>query len=107
VTGQPSGPAGVATEYVWVFVRGVERSEIRRPATIEGDDALLTVTTNGTVRSYVFRDLSSLLLFQGELEKTLLDAGWSFAEFCPERRSGADRSRRTNRRERRRWWPRS
>ena len=90
-------------EYVWVFQRESQRLEIRR-ACADDDGVLLSLTMNGALQSYDFRNLSALLLFQGEVEALLLRTGWTFQEFQPERRSGADRRIRPSRRERRRWW---
>jgi hypothetical protein len=90
-------------EYVWVFERDGERCEIRRPEQASGD-AVLTVHRNGAVQSYAFRDVSSLIMFQGELEASLLGSGWSFLQFSPERRTGQDQLQRARTIERRRRW---
>ena len=65
----------------------------------------LVVAGDGTPRSYFFRDLARLEIFQRDMETLLLKTGWSFQDFEPDRRAGRDRRgwpRRSN--DRRRWW---
>ena len=88
----------------WVFSRDGSRLEIRRET---GEDGVLLVIDgpDGPPRSYAFRDLTSLEPFQNDMERLLLDTGWSFEEFGPDRRTGLDRRtwpRIIN--DRRRWW---
>jgi hypothetical protein len=93
----------VTGDYIWVFERHGERCEIRRAGQPE-HDAVLTVTRGGAVESYAFRDVSALILFQGELEALLLAAGWSFLGFSPDRRNGQRPPARHRTSERRRPW---
>jgi hypothetical protein len=95
-------------EAMWTFVRGEDDSQrltIRR-AFEEGDEsASLTVTLDGSTRSYNFPDVSAAMRFQADMEAFLLKSGWSFIEFAPERRSGSDRRRAPRLLpDRRRWW---
>lgn len=90
---------------VWTFVRRQERVEIRREPAPDGG-SLLIVTGGDAAGSTVFRDMVALVRQQSRLEKMLLDSGWSFVSFEPERRSVADRravTRETDDR-RRSWW---
>jgi hypothetical protein len=86
----------------WIFIRGSERLEITR----ERDDrAMLVVAGDGAPRSYFFRDLNRLEIFQRDMETLLLKTGWTFQAYAPDRRTGQDRRgwpRRSN--DRRRWW---
>jgi hypothetical protein len=88
----------------WVFSREGVRLELRHQATQDG--VLLVIDgLEGPPRSYSFRDLASLELFQNDMERLLLDTGWAFEEFGPDRRAGLDRRtwpRIDN--DRRRWW---
>jgi hypothetical protein len=88
---------------VWTFVRGSDRLEISRDAVDDG--VMLTMTGEGTPRSYFFREASRLDIFQRDMETLLLKTGWSFVGFSPERRIGGDRRgwpRKAD--DRRRWW---
>ena len=88
---------------VWSFTRGTDQLQISRESLDDG--VLLIVAGDGAPRSYFFRDLNRLEVFQRDMETLLLKTGWSFTEFTPEQRLGADRRswpRRAN--DRRRWW---
>lgn len=88
---------------VWTFVRGSDRLEISRE--VVDDGVMLTMTGEGTPRSYFFREASRLDIFQRDMETLLLKTGWSFQSFSPERRAGGDRRgwpRKAD--DRRRWW---
>jgi hypothetical protein len=93
----------LVTDRVWTFERNGERLEIRRGET---DSALqLKVTRNDTPHVYEFGDALSLLRFQSDMESMLVQTGWTFVEFTPDRRSGRDRRgwpRLPD--DRRRWW---
>lgn len=88
----------------WVFSREGVQLEIRRH---EVEDGILLIidAPEAPSRSYHFGDLASLARFQNDMERLLLDTGWAFEEFGPDRRTGRDR--RTWPRihnDRRRWW---
>lgn len=88
---------------VWTFVRGDERLTITRQNADNG--VLLVVAGDGAPRSYHFKELGRLEVFQRDMETLLLKTGWSFSVYSPDRRRGRDRRswpRRAN--DRRRWW---
>jgi hypothetical protein len=87
----------------WSFVRGDDRLEISRESVDDG--ITLIVAGDGTPRSYFFRDVNRLEVFQRDMETLLLKTGWSFVSFAPEKRRGRDRRgwpRKND--DRRRWW---
>jgi hypothetical protein len=66
---------------------------------------MLVVNTDGEERTYVFEDIEKLKSFQEDMERFLVQTGWRFDEFSPDRRTGRDRRgfpRPGN--DRRRWW---
>ena len=88
---------------VWRFLRGDETLTIGREQVDDG--VMLVMTGDGAPRSYFFRDIARLEVFQRDMETLLLKTGWTFQEFSPDRRAGRDRRgwpRRSN--DRRRWW---
>jgi hypothetical protein len=90
-------------EHVWIFERGVERLQIRRDEFETG--VQLTVVQNDEPHAYRFADLPALVTFQSDMEAMLVQTGWSFVEFVPDRRTGKDRRgwpRLLS--DRRRWW---
>ena len=84
----------------WVFVRGQHRLEVRRM--IDPASAQLELTEGGCdARTFSFQNHAALVAFQAGFEHALSRAGWTLAEFQPERRAGLDRraiSRHTDRR---------
>jgi hypothetical protein len=91
----------------WTFRRRRELLSIRREA-LPGRGLRLVVVENGRVREFTFASLERLVPFQSHMEGTLLDAGWSLAEFAPDRREGRERrerreTARTTADRRRRW----
>jgi hypothetical protein len=95
-------------EQTWTFVRGDEdaqRLTIGRGTGVEPPGARLTVTLDGSPRSYTFSDVTAAMRFQSDMEAFLLKSGWSFIEFSPERRRGAERRRLPRLLgDRGRWW---
>jgi hypothetical protein len=89
-------------DHSWTFSRGEQRLEIQRKPVENG--YLLTVTSVAPSRSFFFGDLAALVLFQTDMEAFVLNTGWSFHQFAPERRSGIDRRQWPRVTERRRWW---
>ena len=88
---------------VWTFARGVDKLEITRQ--ILDDGTVLQIAGDGSPRSYFFRDVSRLEIFQKDMETLLLKTGWTFVAFEPDQRTGRERRgwpRRSN--DRRRWW---
>ena len=96
-------PATFAVLAEWTFRRRDDRLALRREQTDQGYQ--LVVTKNGHPRTFTFRDIERLVVFQYDMEDFLLRTGWSLADFAPDRRSGGDRRglpREGN--DRRRWW---
>lgn len=95
-------PGRAVEDPVWTFARREERLSLRRQETEEG--FLLVVTENGTPRSYFFSDVARLTTFQADMEAFLVQSGWTFETFSPDRRSGRDRRHFPRLSDRRRWW---
>ena len=89
--------------WTWVFARGAQRLELTRLET-ESECRLLIENGEGGPRSYLFNDMVTLVNFQGDMEAFLLNTGWLFMEFRPERRTGRERRTWPRMRDRRRWW---
>jgi hypothetical protein len=89
-------------ELTWTFERADQQLELRRRDVPEG--VLLVVTGDGAPRSYFFNTIESLVLFQSDMESFLLNTGWSFVAFTPDRRTGRERRGFPRLEERRRWW---
>jgi hypothetical protein len=88
---------------VWTFAREADKLTISRQNVDDG--VMLIVSGEGTPRSYFFRDLERLEIFQRDMETLLLKTGWVFMGYEPERRQNRDRRgwpRIDN--DRRRWW---
>jgi hypothetical protein len=78
------------TVFTWVFVLGQHRLEVRRP--IDPASPQLEVTDGeGEPRTFTFQSHAALVAFQAGFEYALSRAGWTLAEFRPERRAGIDR----------------
>jgi hypothetical protein len=74
----------------WVFVQGQHRLEVRR--LVDPMSAQLDVTdSESDARTFTFQSHAALVAFQAGFEHALSRAGWSLAEFQPERRGGVDR----------------
>ena len=91
-------------ECTWVFTRGDERLEVQRSDEIDEVPVMVVRSVTGEPRRYEFPDVTSLLRFQSDMELFLLQTGWTFAEFTPERRTGTERRTFPRLTERRRWW---
>jgi hypothetical protein len=89
-------------EHNWIFGRNDQRLEIGRTDVANG--VLLSVTGDGSPRSFFFSDVMALVTFQSDMEAFLLKTGWTFLEFVPDRRAGRDRRGWPRITERRRWW---
>jgi hypothetical protein len=97
----PDSSAALLAE--WTFRRRDDRLTLRREQT--GLEFQLVITESGRPRTFTFRDLERLVMFQNDMEHFLARTGWTLADFVPDRRSGADRRglpRDAN--DRRRWW---
>jgi hypothetical protein len=90
-------------DWTWIFVRGEQRVEIRRPDS-EAPRQLVIADGRGEPRTYSFDDPVALVNFQADMEVFLLQTAWTFAEFRPERRQGRERRTWPRLRDRRRWW---
>jgi hypothetical protein len=89
-------------DLAWTFERAGQRLEIRRE---QADSSTrLMLTSEGLPRTYRFDDPSRLMKFQKDMESLLLQTGWSFVAFSPDRRTGIERRRWPRLDERRRWW---
>lgn len=86
---------------VWTFAKRGETMTISR---IEDSCTLVVTPAGGTSRTHVFADADKLITFQRDMETFLLNTGWAFVKFSPERRSGIDRRNFPRLNERRRWW---
>jgi hypothetical protein len=86
----------------WIFTRGDERLELSREDLRTG--ANLVVGGADGARTIHFATVERLERFQSDMEKFLLQTGWRFSEFSPERRSGSERRGFPRMAERRRWW---
>jgi hypothetical protein len=88
---------------VWTFARGHQRLEVRRQETAGGP--MLLVSGGDAPGVTGFADMAALVQHQTRLEAMLLDGGWSFVAFEPERRRDADRraTKRNSPDRRRRW----
>ena len=89
-------------DLVWTFERAGQRLEIRREEAESGTRLMLT--SEGLPRTYRFDDPGRLQQFQKDMESLLLQTGWSFVSFSPDRRSGKERRQWPRLNERRRWW---
>lgn len=85
-----------------MFVRGAERLEVTQDQLADGPK--LVLGHNGTARTCTFDSASRLARFQSDMETFLLNTGWRFQQFSPERRRGGDRRGFPRIEERRRWW---
>ncbi len=87
----------------WTFTRGDDRLNISRQDVDDG--TMLIVAGDGAPRSYFFREIGRLEVFQRDMETLLLKTGWSFTSFSPEKRRGRDRRGWPRKHDdRRRWW---
>jgi hypothetical protein len=87
----------------WTFRRRDDRLILRREQTDQGYQ--LVITESGRPRTFTFRDVERMVVFQNDMEDFLVRTGWSLAEFVPDRRRGGDRRGfPRDRIDRRRWW---
>ncbi|MEO5741724.1 MAG: hypothetical protein ABIS29_14135 [Vicinamibacterales bacterium] len=87
---------------LWTFGKDKERISVgRRP----DSSVLVMVRAQDEMHEYHFTDVSSLRVFQADMQAFLLKTGWTLLEFSPERRiRDRDRRRFPRLEERRRWW---
>ena len=76
---------------------------------VERETVLVTLTRADekgaeTVHAYEFPNQAAAEQFHAKLETTLLEFGWSFVGYLPERRTHEDRRQRLRNSDRRRWW---
>ena len=99
----PDHPVDFAVLAEWTFRRRDDRLTLRREHTDQGYQ--LVITESGHPRTFTFRDVERLVVFQHDMEDFLVRTGWSLAEFVPDRRAGRDRRGfPRDRSDRRRWW---
>lgn len=92
---------------IWTFAKGCDELTVEQ--WVEGETVAVALTRAHetgaeTVHSYEFDDQSSAEQFHANLDKALLEFGWSFVGYLPQRRTREDRRRRLRSSERRRWW---
>ena len=76
--------------YTWVYSRGQDRLEVRR-STHTAAIRFEVVDGHAGPRAFDFDDHAAFVTFDLGFEHALMQSGWSFAEFRPERRSGDER----------------
>jgi hypothetical protein len=74
---------------LWTFQRGDETITVLRE--IVDAKPTLTVADKGETRSISFDDVMTLTIYQSDIERQLVEDGWSLASFAPDLRSGGDR----------------
>lgn len=86
----------------WMFGKEKERISVgRRPESCD----LVVVRRQDRVSEYHFADVSSLQIFQADMEAFLRRTGWNLLKYSPERRrQSRDRQGFPQLEERRRWW---
>ena len=77
-------------ETVWLFVRGSESVRMIRAGTPEGGARLLVYGPGNTQDVHEFKDAITCSTQESEMERRLVDDGFSLAEFT-DRRSGQER----------------
>ena len=90
----------------WTFAKGGDELTVEQWLDGESVSVALTrayETGAETVHSYAF-DHPSAEHFHANLDKALLEFGWSFVGYLPQRRTHEDRRQRLRSSERRRWW---
>src|SRR5882672_3439245 len=96
-------PVAFAVLAEWTFRRRDDRLALRREQTDQGYQ--LVITESGRSRTFTFRDLERLVVFQKDMEDFLVRTGWSLAGFSPDWRNGGDRrGMPRDALDRRRWW---
>jgi hypothetical protein len=92
---------------VWTFAKGADELTVEQ--WVEGATVLVTLTRASesgeeTVHAYEFPDQATADAFHESLDRGMLEFGWSFVGYLPQRRSHEDRRHHLRGRERRRWW---
>jgi hypothetical protein len=92
---------------VWTFAKGADELTVEQ--WVEGGTVMVTLTRafetgQETVQEYEFSDQSAAEQFHANLDKAMLEFGWSFVGYLPQRRSHDDRRQRLRTSDRRRWW---
>lgn len=77
-------------ETIWLFVRGEESVRVIRAATPEGHARLLVYGPGNTHVTHEFHDTVACAHREAELERELVDDGYTLEQFT-DRRSGVDR----------------
>jgi hypothetical protein len=77
-------------ETIWLFVRGEESVRVIRAATPEGRARLLVYGPGNTHTTHEFQDAVTCTHRESELERELVNDGFTLEQFT-DRRSGLDR----------------
>jgi hypothetical protein len=92
---------------IWTFAKGADELTVEQ--WVEGDTVLVTLTRasetgENTAHCYEFADQPTADAFHERLDQGMLEFGWSFVGYLPQRRSDEDRRHHLRGHERRRWW---
>jgi predicted signal transduction protein with EAL and GGDEF domain len=92
---------------VWTFAKGGDELTVEQ--WVEGETVVVTLTRVSetgaeTVHGYEFSNQSAAEQFHANLDKAMLEFGWSFVGYLPQRRTHDDRRQRVRASDRRRWW---
>lgn len=92
---------------IWTFAKGTDELTVEQ--WLEGTAVLVTLTRvsesgERTVHAYEFPDQSTADVFHASLDQSMLEFGWSFVGYLPQRRSHEDRRQQLRDHDRRRWW---
>ena len=92
---------------IWTFAKGADELTVEQWT--EHETVLITLTRASgtgqeTVHAYEFTDQPAANEFHENLDKAMLNFGWSFVGYLPQRRSHEDRRQHLRGSERRRWW---
>lgn len=76
--------------YTWVYALGLEQMEVRRG--VSPTSTRLEVSGGRADPQVIdLDDHAALVTYHLGFERALIQSGWSFVEFQPNRREGADR----------------
>jgi hypothetical protein len=92
---------------VWTFAKGGDELSVEH--SVEGEMVVVTLirsheTGDETIRVYEFPTESAADEFHANLDASLLQFGWMFVGYLPNRRIHHERRHDVRRSDRRRWW---
>lgn len=98
---------GSDTSRVWTFAKGGDELVVEQ--WVEGGAVIVILTRsyeagNETRRTYDFPNERAAEEFHSDLDQSLLQFGWIFIGYLPNRRGRLDRRRGLRSSDRRRWW---